>query len=303
MLKRIYTRSYINSLKYDHRHFYDDLDEYGNQDSDTAFYFIPGINGTAGQIRFAIPNLIGKFGKDIFIKSCFLEEFSSKALIWDKYKLSNVLKKREKIVFDLNKMAQKNRRLYIVASSSGFYDFLYAYGSLSEKVRDKSELLWVAVAPPEFRKGVFTELFYRINGFRVDGYRWFAYPNSNLLRIINPETSTHHIWKQGKVKKRFYKTDLESRFKCFGIYWAYTSIDCFNYLLRVMIDNSSYPIDMKSYVMVATRDGYWQGKSTAEINRVLDGFISNREMLFRPTSHLWLVSPDNMSDLLDLIRG
>ena len=81
--------SYEKSLKTDYRYFYDDFDEYGNRDASHAFYFIEGIGGVPGQIRFALPSLIRYFGTNIYIKSLHLKEFSSQEFIWNKYTLEN----------------------------------------------------------------------------------------------------------------------------------------------------------------------------------------------------------------------
>ena len=55
MLTNKFIKDYKRTLKEDHHCFYDDINEYGNRDSDLAFYFIQGINGVPGQVRFALP--------------------------------------------------------------------------------------------------------------------------------------------------------------------------------------------------------------------------------------------------------
>lgn len=292
--------AYEKSLKIYYRYFYDDFHEYGNKDARHAIYFIEGIGGVPGQIRFAFPSIIKYFGTDIYIKSLYLKEFSSKELIFDKYTIGNTDKKREKIVDDLNELGKKYHRITIIASSNGFYDFLYAYSKLSKLLLSKSELIWCAVAPDHFDPTKWERIFYHINGFTKDGYKWFAFPNTNLLEKLNPELKLTHKWKYQGMRKTFYKNDLEFRFKCFGLWWGYTSIDCFNAILSYMINKSIFPIEMKSYILVATNDGYWQGKSTKEIAGHLDKYLSNKQVIYKPSSHLWLLMPENMYELLNL---
>lgn len=297
-----FLKAYEKSLKTYYRYFYDDFEEYGNKDAGMAIYFIEGIGGVPGQIRFAFPSIIRHFGTDIYIKSLHLKEFSSKEFIFNKYTIENIKKKKEKIIKDLNNLGKKYKRVIIVASSNGFYDFLYAYSGLDKALLSKAELVWCAVAPDHFQKTKYENFFYKINGFTKDNHKWFAFPNTNLLKYLNPELKLTHKWKYHGFKKTFYKNDLEFRFKCMGLWWAYASITCFNEILKHIIDNSKYPIDIKSYVLVAANDGYWQGKSKAEIEKHLDKYLTNKEVIYKPSSHLWLLMPENISEILSLIK-
>jgi hypothetical protein len=297
-----FMKSYDKSLKTYYRYFYDDLDEYGNRDAPHAFYFIEGIGGVPGQIRFALPSLIKYFGTNIYIKSLNLKEFSSQEFIWNKYTLENINKKRDKIILDLNNLEKKHKRITIVASSNGFYDFLYAYPKLSKELLKKSELIWCAVAPDHFEKTKWENFFYKMNGFTKDGHRWFAFPNNNLLKFLNPELKLKHIWKSNGLKKKFNKNDLEFRFKHLGLWWGYVSVTCFNELLKHITDNSNYPINIKSYILVAATDGYWQGKPVSVIKNHLDKYLTNKEVVYKKASHLWLLMPDNVTDLLKLMK-
>lgn len=302
MSTKKFIKAYENSLKNVYRYFYDDLYEYGNINADHAIYFIEGIGGVPGQIRFALPSLIKYFGTDIYIKSLHLKEFSSQEFIWNKYTLENINKKRDKIISDLNNLAKKHKRITIVASSNGFYDFLYAYSGLNKLLLKKAELVWCAVAPDHFEKTKWENFFYKLNGFTKDNHRWFAFPNTNLLKFLNPELKIKHVWKYKGLKKTFNKNDLEFRFKCMGLWWGYASITCFNELLKHMTDNSKYPINIKSYVLVAATDGYWQGKPLSEIKKHLDKYLSNKEVIYKKASHLWLLMPDNITDILKLMK-
>jgi len=302
ILTKKFIKKYIDAIKNDYRYFYDDIDEYGNVNSDTAFYFIEGINGVPGQIRFALPSIFKKFGKNIYIKCCYLKEFSCKELIWDKYTIKNIDKKRDKIASDLNKMAKKYKEIKIVVSSNGFYDFLYAYPKLNKKTLTKSQLFWVAVAPDNFKPTKWQNFFYKLNGFKKDNFTWFAFPNTKFFEFLNPEFKTEHKWAYKGMKKKFYKNDLELRFKCFGVRWCYASIECFSSFLSHILKNSKYPIDIESYILVATNDGYWQGKSIKEINKHIDKYILNKKIIYKKASHLWVLMPENITELLNLIE-
>lgn len=299
---KAFIKAYERSLEVHYRYFYDDFNEYGNKEARQAIYFIGGIGGVPGQIRFAFPSIIKYFGTDIYIRSLSLKEFSAKEMIFNKYTLENMDKRREKIVADLNGMGEKYQSITIVASSNGFYDFLYAYAGLSRQVLSKSELIWCAVAPDHFEATRWEGFFYRINGFTKDGHRWFAFPNANWLEAFNPELKLTHQWKFQGIKKTFYKYDLEFRFRCLGLWWGYTSVDCFNAMLSYMIKKSVYPINMKSYILVATNDGYWQGKTKNDIERHLNRYLSRKQAIYKPSSHLWLLMPEHISQLLSL-RG
>ena len=94
------------------------------------------------------------------------------------------------------------------------------------------KLLWGACAPDRFAETPWEGVFFRLNGFVHGGHRWFAYPNHNLLRFLNPETATSYSWRHERQRKTFYKVDLESRFVCLNLYWDYISIGCFNAMIE-----------------------------------------------------------------------
>ena len=130
MLAELFKREYLASLGC-FALFYDDFAEYGDRDAPLAFYFVPGIDGVPGQVRFALPMLLRTVGPHIYVRSLHLEEFSAKRPIWEKFTPANVDKKRERIVADLDRLAGRHEKLFVMCSSSGFYDFLSAYGELS----------------------------------------------------------------------------------------------------------------------------------------------------------------------------
>ena len=301
MFQKLFKKRYIASLS-DFKLFYDDLGMYGNPDAENAFYFVPGIDGSCGQSRFCLPVLVKVFGHDIFFKCLHIEEFSAKRPIWDKYTIENTVKKKDQLVRDLNELARKHAHLTVVCSSNGFYDFLFAYSELSDEARAKAELLWIAVAPDRFEPTLWDTIFHAVNGQTVNGNRFWAAPESNLLQWINPETSGSFRWKKQRVQKLFLKSDIESRFKCFGITWSYNSGDSANMVLDYMRARSTWPIPMKSYILAATNDGFWQGKPLSAITDLLDTYLSNNTVLFKKASHVWVLAPDATEEILTMIK-
>jgi hypothetical protein len=302
MFTKKFVNAYKKELNNEYRHFYDDIDEYGNKESELAIYFIEGINGVPGQIRFTFPSLFKKFGRDFYVKCLYLKEFSSKSKLWDKYTLTNLEKKRKQILSDLSTLTSNHKKIIIVCSSNGFYDFLYAYQTLPESIIEKSSLVWVSVAPDHFLPSKWGDRFYRYNGFKQNGHKWFAFPNSNLLKFMNPEVTYTHKWDYKNRKKTFFKHDLELRFKCFGLNWAYASIDCFNSMLTKIRSNVKEKIKMPTYILAATNDGYWQGKPKSDIKAQIDKYIVNKKIIYKNSSHLWVLTPDNVTELLNLIE-
>lgn len=301
MLGDLFKKRYLKSLE-DFALFYDDFHEYGDRDAPTAFYFVPGIDGVAGQVRFALPSLRRVFGDRIYLRCSYLDEFSAARPIWEKFTLANIDKKRAQIVADLEALAHRRATLYVMVSSNGFYDLLYAYPKLSPAVTDKLKLIWVAVAPDEFRPTPWESIFYRLNGFDHGGHRWFAVPNHNAFAWINPETSTSHTWRQNGQARVFYKNDLESRLSFMGLQWSFNSLDCFNECLRHEIAGSTYPLPIPAYVLVATNDGYWQGRPLADIDLLLDKYLEQKMVLYKDASHLWVLTPDNVCAVLEAAK-
>lgn len=295
-----FVRRYLHELKTEYRFFYDDINEYGNRDSKKVIYFVPGLNGVPGQCRFAIPAIFHKFGRDIYVKGLHLDEFSSTKPVWEKFTIENVIKKKNQIIKDIKELAKKHEEVIVVCSSNGFYDFLYANESLSKSLKAKLKLVWVAVAPDKFDPSPWEKIFYSINGFKKNGYKWFAYPNKNILKPFNPEASMKYDWFFNKRSKKFNKHDIEVRFRKFGFDWIYSSLDCLNDMLNHIRKNTSKKIDFPAYVLAATNDGYWQGKNKKEITKLLDKYLINKKVIYKHTSHLWVLTPNNVSELFDL---
>jgi len=69
-----------------------------------------------------------------------------------------------------------------------------------------------------------------------------------------------------------------------------------------IVENSKFPIDLKSYILVATDDGYWQGKSQNEIESHLTKYLTNKQVVYKKSSHLWLLMPENITEVLGLMN-
>ncbi len=296
MFNHQFRSAYLASLTH-YRHFYDDFDVYGDPErAEFAFYFVPGINGTPGQVRFALPSLIQRFGPNLYLKGCFLPEFAASRPIWEKYELRNVDKKRERIGRDLREMLGRFKGIYVIASSNGFYDFYLAARGLEKELLSRITLLWIACAPDKFGISPWVEFFHRWTGFEHGGCKWAAVPNSNWLKRMNPETSIELAWRYADQRRTYFKEDLESRFRCFGVRWAFTSPECFNRTLDSA--RGGEPIDVTTHVLAAANDGYWYGKPPGALDETLDRYLVKRQVLRRPASHLWVVTPDHLTAYL-----
>jgi len=303
-LRCLFKKRYFESLFF-YKHFYDDFSEYGNKENPSkVFYFIPGINGVPGQIRFVLPSLYRRYGHDIYIRCCFLPEFSATKPIWEKYTIENMDRKRAMIVADLSALLSAYGNVTVVASSSGFYDFVHAYDALSDAAAaGRLKLVWGACAPERFKPTRWEALFYSLNGFGHNGHRWVAFPNHNLLKVFNPETATTFRWRHQTQRKTFFKVDLESRFVCFKLYWDYVSVGCINEMIEHALRNVRGPMNIEAHVLVGTNDGYWQGRSNNEIVEAIGKYVSPRSIIFKNTSHLWVVVPENVTELLNRLEG
>jgi hypothetical protein len=293
-----FRRAYLQSLGH-HRQFYDDFSEYGRSDgARCAFYFIPGINGTPGQIRFALPSLLQRFGREIYLRACYLPEFSSNRPVWEKYSGDNVLKKRAQVARDLEHMLAEFPHVYVVASSNGFYDLVAAWDRLPAGASRRLTLLWVACAPDQFETSPWVERFYRWTGFQHEGFPWAAVPNGNWLCWMNSESSTLLRWRRGRERRTFFKADIESRFRVAGICWAYVSPECFNHSLESVTQAHSRPLDVATFVLAGSRDGYWHGQPPGALQKTLDRYLVRKVIVIRPASHLWVVTPDHLDIFL-----
>ena len=143
MLEQKFKQRYLDSLSY-YKYFYDDVREYGSPDSPRrVFYFIPGFSGVAGQVRFIFPNLHALYGNDFYVQCCHLDAFSASKPIWEKYTTANLDARRAVIVADIKHLLDRHGEVVILASSNGFYDFVYAFDELASAVAEgRLKLLW-----------------------------------------------------------------------------------------------------------------------------------------------------------------
>jgi len=157
-------------------------------------------------------------------------------------------------------------------------------------------------APDRFEESRWEGLFFGLNGFVINGHRWFAYPNHNLLRFINPEMTTSFTWSYEALRKTFYKIDLESRFVCFNLYWDYISIGCFNEILEHLVTGANRVLPIETHVLVAANDGFWQGRGEAEVREVISRYVAPKTMMLKDASHLWVATPENATALLQRLE-
>jgi len=123
---RAFRERYLRPLR-DYRFFYDDVNEIGNAaTAEHVFYFVPGINGTPGQMRFVLPSLTRVFGSRIYLKALHLPEFSAHRPTWQKYTPANLDLKLARLRADLVALLARHPRITVIASSNGFYDFAAA---------------------------------------------------------------------------------------------------------------------------------------------------------------------------------
>jgi hypothetical protein len=145
------------------------------------------------------------------------------------------------------------------------------------------------------------DVFYRLNGFTLDGCRWAAVPNSNWLRWLNPETNTHLNWSHGFQRRVFFKEDIESRFHLGGLCWDYVSPECFSRGLELVTRAHREPLDVEAYVLAGTRDGYWYGTPPGSMKATLDRYLARQTVVMRPASHLWVVTPDHLTEFFNQV--
>jgi hypothetical protein len=296
-----FRQAYLDSLQ-DYRFFYDDVTEIGNpRTARHVFYFVPGINGTPGQMRFMLPSLTRVFGPQVYLKALHLPEFSARVPTWEKYSLANVDRKIAQLRADLRELFRQFDHVAVLCSSNGFYDFMAAAEDFApEEIEPRVHLAWGACAPDQFQPSVWEKFFYPLNGFEHAGHRWWAYPNQNWLTAFNPETSTSLAWREGR--RSLYKVDLESRFRCLGLQWDYVSPSQLGQAAQRAVAHVHRPWRGPAEALVASRDGFWQGRPLDEIKEHIRRYLPHAHFEFKPTSHLWVVNPTNVTALLERMK-
>jgi hypothetical protein len=302
VLARHFQQRYLQSLE-DYRFFYDDITEVGNADTARhVFYFVPGINGTPGQMRFLLPSITRAFGPDVYLKALHLPEFSARVPMWEKYSPANVDRKIAQLRTDLRGLLARFERIAVLCSSNGFYDFAAAAGDFdAAEIESRVQLVWGACAPDRFGPTAWEKIFYPLNGFEHRGHRWWAYPNHNAFTAVNPEASTSFAWRDGGGRPLF-KTDLESRFRCGGLQWCYTSPSQLGQAAQRAVAQIRRPWRAPAEALVAANDGYWQGRPRVDIEHRIRWYLPQAHCEFKPTSHLWVVNPTNVTELFARLR-
>lgn len=300
---RVFRDRYLESL-HDYRFFYDDVPTFGDvATAEHVFYFIPGINGTPGQFRFVLPSLTRVFGSRIHGQSLYLPEFSAQRPTWEKYTIVNVERRLDRLRADLRALFDRHEHVTVIASSNGFYDFAAASAALAPEIlRDRLHLIWGACAPDHFEPTPWEKVFYPLNGFEHDGYRWFAYPNHNAFTVFNPETSNSYLWCDGPQRRRFRKADLESRFHFLGLEWDYVSPSQLGAAAAHVVRQIPGPLTCPAHCLVAANDGYWAGKPQDFVERTIRRYLPSAEIAFRPASHLWIVTPSFVTELFRAVK-
>jgi hypothetical protein len=302
-LRNRFERCYLDSLN-EYRFFYDDVSVYGCPENPShVLYFIPGLNGVAGQARFALPGIQRVLGNRFYMRCLHLPEFSSSVPVWSKYTGVNMDKRAQAIRSDLEEMAARHDHIIVVASSTGFYEFAAVCGPLGSQVRQSITLLWVAAAPDHINPAAWETLFQPLNGIERNGYDWIALPNCNVLSFLNRETRSTFRWNTSLGNQTLYKNNLESRFSMLGISWGYFSRECTNWVFQHSISRIHEPLGIRAFVLAAEYDGYWQGMPKSARTEVIRKYLTKSEILWRKTSHLWVNTPENISAALSLAVG
>lgn len=295
-----FEKCYMDSLGA-YRYFYDDIHEYGSPEAaEHVFYFVPGLNGVPGQIRFTLPAFHRVFGHRIYIRCLYLPESSAARPIWEKYTPANLERRQRAIQNDLSDLVADHGQVRVLVSSTGFYEFAAAFSSLPQHVRNALSLIWAAAAPDSFAPTRWETVFAPLNGIEREGHRWIALPNHNAFGVLNPEARHTFRWKHAGGIQTLYKSNLESRFQAFGLSWAYFSLNCTNNMLHQWCGRIAKPLDIDTCILAGIRDGYWQGKSQEEMEQIIGRYLTRATFLWKEASHLWIVTPENISELLHL---
>jgi hypothetical protein len=298
-----FLNAYLDSLN-DYRQFYDDIAEIGNPNvGEYGMYFVPGISGTPGQMRLALPSLTRVFGAQIAIKALFIPSFSARQPIWDKYTVENTDEKLARLRADLVALLERFDRIIVTCSSNGVYDFLAVASTFPPgELESRVELAWVACAPDKYQPTKWQKFFYPLNGVETHGYEWFAYPNHNALKRFNPEVVSSFPWREGHQQRWMEKADIESRFVCYGVKWAYVSTTQLGAIAQHVSSLITRPWNAPAEVLIAENDGYWQGIPHDTILATVHKYAPQAHCVFRPGSHLSVVNPTTLTELFTNVR-
>jgi hypothetical protein len=60
-------------------------------------------------------------------------------------------------------------------------------------------------------------------------------------------------------------------------------------------------IRVDAHLLAASNDGYWYGKPSSALDETLDKYLAQKTVLRRPASHLWVVTPDHLTEYLSRV--
>ena len=104
------------------------------------------------------------------------------------------------------------------------------------------------------------------------------------------------------MTRSLQKFDLESRFRYFGLQWDYVSTEQLNMAVRHVVAQIRRPWNSPTEALVASNDGYWRGKSRQNIESEIRHYLPQAQFEFKPSSHLWVVNPSNMTEILERMK-
>ena len=104
------------------------------------------------------------------------------------------------------------------------------------------------------------------------------------------------------MTRSLQKFDLESRFRYFGLQWDYVSTEQLNMAVRHVVAQIRRPWSAPTEALVASNDGYWRGKPLSEIQAEIQRYVPQAQFVFKPSSHLWVVNPSNMTEIFERMK-
>jgi hypothetical protein len=282
-LSRHFQERYLESLQ-DGRLFYDDVTEVGNPAAaNFVFYFVPGINGTPGQMRLVLPSLTRVFGSRIYLKALHVPEFSAQRPTWEKYTAANIDRKLTQLRADLEQLLARYNRVTVIALSTGFYDFAAAAAALAPAARrERMHVLWSGCAPDQIKRSDWERVFFPLSGFVHRGHRWFACPSQCTVPPCHPESIG--AFGQGP-------TAGESRFRCLGVQWKYVSTSQLNAAVRHVVRRIGAPLDLPATALIGGSERAWQGPNREWAERRVRQYLPRCQFAYRPAPQLWSENP------------
>jgi hypothetical protein len=76
------------------------------------------------------------------------------------------------------------------------------------------------------------------------------------------------------------------------------STECAKWVIDQNLSNIQHQIEIPSYVLAATNDGYWQNKPLHDIRRCINKYLAKSTVHFKNNSHLWVNEPQNLAEII-----